>query len=181
MDAVASGVGVLDGESFAELWWADLADRELPTSLPLPGLPAGDHWLVTARDRSAAKFSYASRTRLAHRDDAGPDAEAVVVDASVHGFTLELQWPDLESPAPPFAHVSLVRSEDPSWCYRAPTSGFEQRERPQQNRRLFVFEGLGAGTYRVVLELGSSAVVPEDVARMTITLPDADQLTLRCQ
>ena len=177
----AGGVGLLDAESLALLWWSGLAGVELPTTISLPDLPVGAHWLVTAADQRAARFSYLTRQRLQPGGGDDQDVGVMQVDASAYEVTLTLSWPSLADPSPPFAEVTLTRPNDPDWRYRPGGSQVERLPRPQTNQRVFVLRGLGPGDYQLAVESGDGEVFAEDVSRLAFTLPGVDEISVRCR
>lgn len=173
------GLAVLDGDSQAVLAWVELGDRPLPARLELPGIPSGEHWLVAARSVASARFSYVCRVALVMENAGDRVRGAVSIDVTRHRLTLDLEWPELTTSAPPLVSVVLRRDGDPAWRYLPPTSQHEDPERPHDGHRLFDLPGLGAGTYQ--LSLDGATPVLDDAPELRVTLPRAEPLKIRCQ
>lgn len=167
--AAQLGIGILDGDSAAVLAWRDLGFPVAADSLRFEQIPEGRHWVVLARDSDAARYSYTARAVV----EVGADGGVATLRPDLHDVVFEFSWPGLAHPMPPIVRGVLQRKGDPSWSYRART----RKSLVYDESIRLVLRDLGPGDY--VLEVEGAEVDPEDVPRLSFTVPGTDAVRLR--
>ena len=111
---------VIDATSGTVHGWQSFDAEAAPASIEFASLPAGEHWLLAARQLAGARFTYLARTRVrVERAAAAPIPAALEV--AMHRVRIELSWPEGRIPTDFVPVPMLRRIDDTEWRYRPPT------------------------------------------------------------